>query len=639
MCNVLIVEDNEADFQLASYELSQQCSSTVSVDHLSWATSLTDALRVLREERFDVVLLDYSLPDTQGLSGLRDILVFDHDIPVILFTGYDDEAAAVAALQAGAQDYLIKGAKGDTLLRAIRYALERNAGRIRLEKAEELASAASKAKSEFLANMSHEIRTPLTSIIGFTETLLQSDFGAVDQEAIASIHRNGDHLLRVINDILDFSKIEAGHMEVAQEEIALLQLLNDFERGIKVRATAKALTFRFDYQFPLPTKICSDETRIRQILFNIVGNAIKFTEVGEVVVEVSCDRPSETLTFRVKDTGIGLTEEEQSRLFQAFSQADSSTTRNHGGTGLGLVLAQLFATKLGGGIALSSKKGEGSIFTITLSTGTLDAVEFVDCLPFDASLGVSPGLTKLPIPDLRGRILLAEDCPDTRSLIQTLLLKTQVSLVVVNNGEQAVQRALAEDFDLVLMDMQMPLMDGYRAVEVLRQRGYTKPIIAFTASVVSGAEGRCRMQGCNDYIRKPFRQEQLYRVLGRYVGSSLIEEIHSNDSSNSDCFKIVRNDPALAPVILQFIGNLAKRIGSIDRAFKEENWEELKQHAHRLIAAGNFGYPELSDLADALEGAARSTSQHDAARLIDQLKTACSRIESDREVLTSMLPH
>jgi PAS domain S-box-containing protein len=411
----------------------------------------------------------------------------------------------------------------------------------RLRKAQADALAADAAKSEFLANMSHEIRTPMTAILGFTE-LLASDGDQLRApperlEHIETIRRNGEHLLAIINDILDLSKIEAGKLVIEREPIDPVAFLADLCRLMDVRAKAKSLHLGVTYTTPMPARITTDAMRLRQILVNLVGNALKFTEVGGVELRVGCDADRETLTIEIEDSGIGMTEAQLAHLFDAFMQGDASVTRRFGGTGLGLRISQRLAGMLGGAISVRSVPGQGSVFTLTVATG---AVAECPLRPIESGEGqrtaarASFEQAAPELPSLAGvRILLAEDGPDNQRLISFHLRKAGAEVRVVENGRLAIEALSADGtvggplavhspFDLLLTDMQMPEMDGYTAASLLRAKGWKRPIVALTAHAMSGDRERCVAAGCDGYATKPIDRVALIEAC-RIALSSRVE--------------------------------------------------------------------------------------------------------------------
>ena len=402
--------------------------------------------------------------------------------------------------------------------------------------AKEIAESASRSKSEFLANMSHEIRTPMTAILGYADLLeADGDRGLAPQqrlEYIDTIRRNGQHLLTIINDILDLSKIEAGKMTVERIETTPLEVMRDAIALMEVKARAKGLSLRFEQATPMPERVVSDPVRLRQILVNLIGNAIKFTEVGGVLVRASMDTAgAPTLRVSVSDTGIGIDAEQMGALFDAFAQADASTTRRFGGTGLGLQISRRLARMLGGDILVDSTPGEGSTFTLTLRT---ELVAGWRMLEPGAETGRSPGVVAVGAPGARllagVRLLLAEDGPDNQRLIAFHLKRAGADVTVVENGllavramcergdEQAALRTPAA-FDAVLMDMQMPEMDGYEATRILRGKGCEAPIIALTAHAMAGDKQRCEQAGCSGYASKPINAAEMVALIAAQVGA------------------------------------------------------------------------------------------------------------------------
>ncbi len=400
-----------------------------------------------------------------------------------------------------------------------------------LELATNQANAATQAKSEFLAAMSHELRTPLTAILGFTQTLKASDeadhFSKQALDSLNTISRNGEHLLALINDILDLSKIEAGKLELDARRVSPFEIVKDTIQLMSVRAVDRDLELRCNFTTALPQELLLDDVRVRQILVNLLGNAIKFTEAGHVTLDVSAEKRDDSyvLRFVVSDTGIGMTELQLDRIFQHFTQADGSTSRKFGGTGLGLAISRRLAHMLGGKISVASTHKAGSQFTVEIAAnGISNSTKWLNHDEYLAAVATSPAHEpeQLVPTSIGGRVLLAEDGLDNQRLIAFVLKKADVEVTLVENGREAVDAALAADppFDLILMDMQMPVLDGYGAVKALRQAEYCGPIVALTANAMSGDRDKCVEAGCDDYTTKPIDRPKLLRLVAKYVAAS-----------------------------------------------------------------------------------------------------------------------
>lgn len=372
------------------------------------------------------------------------------------------------------------------------------------------AERANAAKSQFLANMSHEIRTPLGAIMGFASLLKEDALGKDERDGFLSvIERNSSQLLRIIDDILDLSKVEAGMMQIENIEFSLVEMLADFSSLMGFKAREKGIFLTTKAVTDLPSMIKSDPTRLRQILINVVGNAIKFTDRGHVEIRI-CYRDG-FLDFEIEDTGRGISKEQEGLLFQPFSQADASTTRKYGGTGLGLVLSRKLAEALGGHFVLkNSQLGVGSTFSVRVKASATANTEFVKGLGYESS----PDRTTANSAQLAGlKVLLVEDSPDNQALISIYLNKAGATLEMASDGAEGFQMAMSRDYDVVLMDVQMPVMDGIQTVKKLRENGYEKCVVALTAHAMKEERIRCLQAGFTDFLSKPLRRDELIEVL------------------------------------------------------------------------------------------------------------------------------
>lgn len=383
-----------------------------------------------------------------------------------------------------------------------------------LKDSKDSAEKANKAKTQFLANMSHEIRTPIGAIMGFTELLKGSKSESDQLNFMTIIERNSQQLLRLIDDILDLSKVEAGKIALEKIDFTLTDFLADLKSVMVLRASEKGITFTMKLDGLIPEKICTDQLRLRQILSNIVGNAIKFTERGRV--ELLVKNKDSRLIFTVSDTGPGISKENSEKLFQPFTQADPSMTRKFGGTGLGLVLSKKLSQILDGDLYLKeSTLGKGSVFVATISYTEVKDTRLVgkENLAMEAA-DVSQDAEKGKLAGLR--VLVVEDSPDNRTLVTTYLQKSGAQVELANDGVEGYVQALSQMPDVVLMDIQMPRMDGHAATKKLRQSGFARPIIALTAHAMREERDKCFESGCTDYLTKPIRREKLLDVLYRY---------------------------------------------------------------------------------------------------------------------------
>ena len=492
--------------------------------------------------------------------------------------------------------------------------------------AKDSAEKANNAKSSFLANMSHEIRTPLTAIIGFSESLLESDQSMSDRvDSIQTVIRSGKHLQQIINDILDLSKVEAEKLELEKIPLDLFELVADIHSLASLQADEKNLTCTLDYHFPLPDKIYCDPVRLKQILINLCSNAIKFTSEGGIRIEVTFNTETDYLFFKVIDTGIGISTEHQKRLFTAFSQGDASTTRKYGGTGLGLYLSRQLANMLGGDIQMDSTVNIGSCFTLQIPAGNCADRQLVDRM--------TPGNKDKREKDwiqpatLSGHILLAEDNADNQRLISLYLRRLGADVTIAENGKHAVDIALTNDFDLILMDMQMPVMSGLEATRQLRDFNYNTPIVALTANAQIQDQQACMEAGCIGFLTKPINKQEFNDTVSCYLKP--VPDIQDESEFPLEQLKstLLEYEPDLEELVKEYIAKLPAIISEIKQANTEADQEVFRRLAHNLKATGgNFGFMPLSDAAAKLEFEITRKNQFGIEAQLDAIDKLVQRI-------------
>lgn len=416
---------------------------------------------------------------------------------------------------------------------------DRKMTELKLKDTEKLAVSASTAKTHFLANMSHEIRTPLSAILGFTELMLNPQQDETERvHCISTIRRSGRQLLQIIDEILDISKVETGHLEIEKIDVDISSLLTELQSLMNIHAKNKNLDLQFALSSKIPERIISDPTRIRQILTNVIGNAIKFTEKGKVLVQIdwhdkAVDR-APFLHFKITDTGVGIEMTQAQKLFQPFTQVDSSTTRRFGGTGLGLALSRQLAQALGGIARLDqSHPGRGSTFVIEIEAPRVLGSSFIRQLSTVGEEKVKH-FSEQEAHLLEGiNVLIVDDAPDNQALISRFLTLAGAKVDLANNGQEGVNLALAGQYEVVLMDIQMPFLDGYEATSQLRRQGYDKPIIALTAHALKEERERCLKVGCNDHLTKPIDRRQLISQVARVAAQvGLKADVQSGAQAN-----------------------------------------------------------------------------------------------------------
>ncbi len=508
---------------------------------------------------------------------------------------------------------------------AARDVTERKRVEVELQQAKAAAESASRTKSDFLASMSHDIRTPMNAIIGIADLLAKTPLSPEQDKYVQIFRRAGDNLLHLINDILDLSKVEASQLELERTGFSLNDLLEKVTEMVALSADEKGLSLVCDIAPNAPTDLVGDPTRLRQVLLNLLGNAIKFTEAGEVALRAAPDADSAVpgaLRFTVSDTGIGIPEEKLHAVFERFTQADSSTTRRYGGSGLGLTISKRLVELMGGRIWVESEVGKGSLFSFNVPLEIRAGAGRRAAVPIGA--GPEPALPAL-------HILLVEDSLDNRTITVAYLKDTPYRVDIAENGAIACEKFAAGDYDLVLMDRQMPVMDGLTATRAIRQWEQANhrpptPIIALTAAALKGDQEKCLAAGCTAYLTKPIKQEVLLQAIkDRSVIALPSSKLESSSRRESI---LVRADPKFADLIPAFLQNRRQNVIAMLDALDRGDFETVETLGHGMRGAGgSYGFQVITDIGAELEQAAGNVDADASRKWVGELSSYLDRVE------------
>ena len=590
VARVLLVEDDEDDFILTSEYLNQLASHSFEID---WVTNPKKALEQLNLGKHDICLLDYQLGAYNGLTVLERASENGCSIPIIMLTGQSDEALDQSALAAGAVDYLVKSEMTTArFARAIRYALARQ--EIENERLERInAETQNQSKDRFLAHLSHELRTPLTSILGYTEILLNSNKAPNAEPELNIILNNGQHLLGLLNNVLDLSKIAVGKLEYNFSTINVDSFIADIFCLMQVHAADKGLTLKMHAKNALPLQIYSDPVRLRQVLINLIHNGIKFTETGQVTLTIWTEfiNEQELMKFSVADTGQGIPEHMLGNIFKPFEQVEDFISRKEQGAGLGLSICTELVQHMGGSITVNSVVNQGSEFVFSVDPGDIADQERV-LLAFEQEHTSHEIIALTP---LQGHVLVVDDMDDIRQLIGQLCQSFGLKVSYASNGLQAIEQCKSAKennhcFDLILMDIHMPTLDGKRAIKEIRALNFDNAIIAVTAATMKGVKQELLALGFNHIVAKPIDKNELYQGLANYLS---IENQSSALQNSVQRFLVVEDDEDAADVtvlLLESLGIEAVKAQTAeicqDLLIKENNWTTILLDLHLPDASG-----------------------------------------------------
>ncbi|MDP9002085.1 MAG: response regulator [Myxococcota bacterium] len=592
---VLLVEDDLEDARSIVTRLRGAPGAGFEVTHVR---TVSDALtRLGRQPPVDAVLLDFELPDFSGLDALAAVRGCAPRVAVLVLANSDDDVA-LRALAAGAQDCLPKSkTDAPTLVRAIAFACAREEVLANVARALDGAVHANNAKTEFLANVSHEIRTPLSTVLGTAELLAETSLMPEQARQVESLQRAGEHLLSLVDDVLDLSRIEAGRLALEESVFDLARLVDGAVDFLRPAAERKGIELAVHWSPGLGRLFMGDARRLRQILVNLLANGVKFTKAGFVRVDVTALPlgPPGALRISVADTGIGIPADRIHAIFGSFVQGDAKIARQFGGAGLGLHIVKRLVDLMAGHVSVESTLGAGSRFQVDLIIQPADPTA-------EARLPPVPRTRPPAAVDLGGlRVLMVDDSEESRALVDAYLAATGATLELVEDAPTALEILLHESFDIVLMDLHLPEMDGFAAIEELRRRETGRnvaplPIVALSADVLQDTVDRALARGFTEHLAKPIRKADLLALLGRFRKTRDKRAVVISGTSRF---------PNVAALLPKFLSHRERDVILIREALEQGDFEPISRIGHNMRGNGvSYGFPELSAIGQTIEAAA-----------------------------------
>ena len=625
--SVFIVDDQVESIKLINSVLKSEFKTMFAKDSLS-------AIKMIEENMPDLILLDIQMPEIDGYALCKQIKKNSliSDIPVIFVTANTDIGYEKKGFETGAVDFITKPMNPDILKARVRT-------HIKLKEAIIEANQANQAKSQFLASMSHEIRTPLNAILGMTELSLQQDLNEDIKENLNVVMYSAKHLKDVINDILDIAKIEAGKIEIDCVDFDFVALIQSILSTFNVQIKQKSLYLKFEKDETTPRYVKGDPIRLKQIIVNLVGNAIKFTQEGGIIVKIAGKKDLNTIhyTLSVADTGIGISQDKLNSIFNSFSQADSSTTRKYGGTGLGLYISKQLIELMGGTISVKSTPGKGSIFYLifTLEMGNESVIN-------DKQKILESKSRKKQI--IEKDILVVDDISTNRKVAEKILNDFGYKPFMATSAKEAFQMLKTMSFDLILMDIEMPEMDGLEATRLIRSGKFGHevakiPVVAMTAHALTKYEQKCIEAGMNDFITKPISFNKLKEKLKKKYATKTIQisKRIENKESEKKFLQVLNTEKAISSlegdekfykkILLDVIELIPDWLEKIKKGLEERNFTDIQFHSHALKNnAGIIKAEYLYEICINIEINAKNKSYDNLFKLFIDLEKEIKRV-------------